>query len=262
MGSDEATTEVRSDAPIFSITGVRRGWKWLKLNIFPEIVRDWKLSWRDTKRFFKSNRWSIAISFVVMLLVFFFVTFPNDASIYQWIGAGKNPEVRKVASEIGHVGNVAQYNLGVVIAFWAIGRVRKSRYLQRLAVMIFLTTTLAGVFCNVFRVSLGRARPWTGEESTLFVGPQLEAKYHGFPSGHTSTAFGTAVPPLVCTPIAGVPITLFAGAMSWARIYDKHHYPSDVFVGAYIGTVFGLAGGLPLMRVRRRAVRIQQARAG
>ncbi len=262
MGSDEAGSEVRSDAPVLSMTRLQEGWKWLRTNVFPEIARDWIRSWRDTKRFFIRNRWTVGISFVVMLLVLIFVTWPNDYALYKWIGAGKDPEVRKVAREIGHVGNVAQYNLGVVIGFWLIGRVRRSRYLQRLAVMIFLTTTLAGVFCNAFRFTLGRPRPFTGKEASQFVGIQFQASHHGFPSGHTSTAFGTAVPPLVCTPVAGVPITLFAGAMGWARIYNKDHYPSDVFVGAYIGTVFGLAGGLPLMRVRRRALRIQQARAG
>jgi len=239
----------------------RKAIAWLRQDLFPTVARDWLLSWRDVKRFFKQHRWAVGISFVALLLVVCFYTWPNDYALYKKIGAGKDPEVRKIAQEIGHIGNVAQYNFGVVFAFWAVGKLRKNRYLQRLAIMVALTTILAGATCNVFRFTLGRPRPWTEENPSQFMGPQPQPRFHGFPSGHTSTAFGTAVPTLVATPLPGIPLAVFSASMGWARIYDKQHYPSDVLVGAYLGTVFGLAGGLPLLQVRRRATRIRKARA-
>ncbi|MBU6301748.1 MAG: phosphatase PAP2 family protein [Verrucomicrobia bacterium] len=219
------------------------------------LRRDLRASWLLTSGFLRRHRLAVALTLLLTAWWALAVGFPNDPGWVRWIGAGKDKQIREIAHRIGATGSLAQYNIVIVIALWGIGRVRRSRYLQKLALVTFMTTVLAGAFCNLLRFPIGRARPHTGESHLTFKGPQFQARYHGFPSGHTSTAFGTAVPLLIAVPEVGVPATAFAAAMAWARVYDKQHYPTDVTVGAIIGIIAGIAGGWPMLRLRRRLKR-------
>lgn len=216
------------------------------------LKHDLRASWRLTWRFLSEHRIAIALILLVTALLAVFVGFPNDTQWCRALRTGKDKEIREIAHQIGAAGSVAQYNFAIVIGLWLVGKVRRSRFLQRLALIAFVSTVISGVVCNVLRFSVGRARPYTQETALTFKGPQFQPKYHGFPSGHTSTAFGTTVPLLIAIPEAGIPATLFAAAMAWARVYDKQHYPTDVTVGAIIGIITGIAGGWPMLQMRRR----------
>jgi len=219
------------------------------------LKHDLRLSWQTTRDFLKRHWIAIGICLLATALFAIFAGFPNDPALISWLRAGKDKKLREIAGQIGDWGGLAQYNFLIVIGLWAVGRVRRSRFLQRLAVVTFLSTFIAGAFCNVFRFSVGRPRPFTKESHLAFKGPQSLPKFHGFPSGHTSTAFGTAIPLLIAVPEVGVPATIFAGAMAWARVYDKQHYPTDVIVGAIIGILAGIVSGWPMLKIRRRLKR-------
>jgi len=219
------------------------------------LKHDLRVSWRMTRDFLLAHRAAIGACLVATAIFAIFVGFPNDPAWFGWLRAGKDKQTREIARLIGDSGGLAQYNFLIVIGLWAVGRVRRSRFLQRLALLTFLSTFIAGAFCNVFRFSVGRPRPFTKESHLAFKGPQGQPKFHGFPSGHTSTAFGTAIPLLIALPEVGVPATMFAGAMAWARVYNKQHYPTDVIVGAIIGILAGIASGWPMLKVRRRLKR-------
>jgi membrane-associated phospholipid phosphatase len=83
----------------------------------------------------------------------------------------------------------------------------------------------------------GRARPFLGEGPHSFRPEQGHlAEYSSFPSGHATNAFATA------TAIAehydgAVPYIAYAvaTAVSYSRVNDKVHWPSDVVAGALIG---------------------------
>jgi len=221
-----------------------------RIPVPPEVKHHWVRSWKMTWDFLKRHRWTLGGALAAGVLVIVVFVMPRDLAWFRAIrGSGEH---QKLAQNIGHLGSVAQYNVAIVLAIWVWGVFRKSRFLRRVAMITVVTTILAGLFCNVFRVSMGRPRPFTGAPPMAFRGPQTSPHYHGFPSGHVSTAFGTAVPVLIALPEVGVPVTAFAFVMGWARIYDRQHYPSDVLVGALIGTLFGIAGGTPLARLRRR----------
>jgi membrane-associated phospholipid phosphatase len=219
------------------------------------LKRDLRASWILTSGFLRRHKLAVGISLLLTALFAIFIGFPNDPSWFRWLRAGKDKQIREIAHQIGAAGSLAQYNIVIVVALWLVGRLRRSRYLQKLAVVTFMTTVIAGAFCNLLRFPVGRARPHTKESHLTFKGTQFQAKYHGFPSGHTSTAFGTAIPLLIAVPEVGVPATAFAAAMAWARVYDKQHYPTDVTVGAIIGIIAGIAGGWPMLQLRRRLKR-------
>jgi undecaprenyl-diphosphatase len=63
-----------------------------------------------------------------------------------------------------------------------------------------------------------------------------------FPSAHSSTSFAAArgFSPLV--PRARTPLHVAAACMALSRVYLGVHYPSDIAVGALLGTAIGKAG--------------------
>ena len=113
-----------------------------------------------------------------------------------------------------------------------------------MAVVCFLGATLAGLFDDCLRLTLGRPRPdahildgFYGIEYTL------QGKYQSFPSGHAAAVFGTAISLLIVRWRLGLLATLFALAVVWARMELNRHYPSDVAVGSVIGIYFGAMVG-------------------
>lgn len=95
---------------------------------------------------------------------------------------------------------------------------------------------------GIMKFSFGRARPYTG--STAFTYKPFYFKgnsYWSFPSGHTSTAFSLS------TVIASNFDKTFLKVLSFipafvaaaSRVYQNHHWTSDVFMGGMIGYFIG-----------------------
>jgi len=96
---------------------------------------------------------------------------------------------------------------------------------------------------------VGRARPKTaeGNPGAFFAeGPVVRSSgLHSFPSGHTTTAFAlaTAVNQEIGEHWPGRPRVVgpalygAAALVGLSRIYDDHHWSSDVLMGAVLGTV-------------------------
>ncbi len=74
---------------------------------------------------------------------------------------------------------------------------------------------------------------------------------HSFPSGHTSSAFVIATSLSLSYPewYVVAPAAVWAGLMGVTRVWHGVHYPSDVLVGAAIGTASGVAVHVLLPRV-------------
>ena len=72
------------------------------------------------------------------------------------------------------------------------------------------------------------------------------------PSGHATTAFAAALAAGLVHPRLRVPLLVLAGLIAVSRVWLGVHYPSDVLVGAAVGSA--VAGGLwrSLGSVRRR----------
>lgn len=85
-----------------------------------------------------------------------------------------------------------------------------------------------------------RPRPWVAYESDLVCLQRVRST--SFPSGHTSIAFATATSLSLVYPrwYVAVPAYLWAGAVGYSRMYVGAHYPSDVLVGAVLGTASAL----------------------
>jgi membrane-associated phospholipid phosphatase len=158
------------------------------------------------------------------------------------------PDEERVAREIswwlGTWGDYPTYNLPLALIIWLYGAWSGNRAWRRVAVICFLGATLAGLFDDCLRLTLGRPRPDAGVPDGFYgVASTLQGKFQSFPSGHAAAVFGTAAALLVTDLPLGIVTTLFALSVIWARMELYRHYPSDVLVGSAIGLYFGLMTG-------------------
>lgn len=75
-----------------------------------------------------------------------------------------------------------------------------------------------------------------------FKGPSLSRDNLSFPSGHSSIAFSLAASISAYYQdiyYVAIPLYTLAGLTAWQRIYAQKHWPSDVVMGAIIGTFIG-----------------------
>ena len=73
-----------------------------------------------------------------------------------------------------------------------------------------------------------------------------------FPSGHSASAAAFAVAVGDVLPALRVPLRVAASVVAFSRVYTGVHYPSDVLVGATVGTVLGRAASAVARRVAAR----------
>lgn len=91
------------------------------------------------------------------------------------------------------------------------------------------------------KYSIGRERPFT---TYSYIQPYELVKTPSFPSGHTSSAFAVATSLSLCFPKWYVIASsfLWACGVSYSRMHLGVHYPSDVLIGALIGTASAFLG--------------------
>jgi membrane-associated phospholipid phosphatase len=91
------------------------------------------------------------------------------------------------------------------------------------------------------KYAVNRPRPFV--TYTDIYRKDAHAGPYSFPSGHTSSAFALATSLSLCYPEWYIiaPAYLWAGAVGYSRMYLGVHYPSDVLVGALIGSGSAIA---------------------
>jgi undecaprenyl-diphosphatase len=202
------------------------------------------------------------VSLAAVLLVSAVVIHPHDRAILESIHAPASPFLDRLAGELGEWGDFLTFNLLGLLIVWSAAALGRARWVQRVAVAALMSAILSGVVCNVFRLSLGRARPQAGVEDRFYGLPGVFKgwRYHGFPSGHTTTAVAGASTVGLAVGPAGAAVIVLSGSVAWGRMYKRQHYPTDVLVGATLGGIYGLATGWRLRQIRLRLDRIKRAR--
>lgn len=138
--------------------------------------------------------------------------------------------------------SVSVLSVGIPAGIALAGFIQHDKQLQRDALYMGGAFVVNGIITQATKRIINRQRPF--EKYSFIIKRDDESGGLSFPSGHTSTAFGTA------TSIAlryrkwyfVAPSYLFATSVAWARMYQGVHYPSDVFAGAVIGAGSAWAG--------------------
>lgn len=74
-----------------------------------------------------------------------------------------------------------------------------------------------------------------------------------FPSGHSASAAAFAVAVGDALPALRLPLRVAASIVAFSRVYTGVHYPSDVLVGATVGTLAGRLTSAVARRISRRS---------
>ena len=94
---------------------------------------------------------------------------------------------------------------------------------------------------SVLKIIIGRARPYTGNDPFTFEPFAFQNNNWSLPSGHTTVAFSLStvlaanIDSYALKAAAFVPAFLTA----FSRVYQNHHWTSDVFLGAIVGYFVG-----------------------
>ncbi len=126
-----------------------------------------------------------------------------------------------------------------VIGTWAHGYYTKNSDLKRSAFKQGITMCLAVGITTTLKYSIQRKRPFVQYPNDIdrrdHVGPL------SFPSGHTTAAFATATALSLTYKkwYVTAPAYAYASFVGYSRMRLGVHFPSDVLVGALIGTGCG-----------------------
>jgi membrane-associated phospholipid phosphatase len=243
-------------APLVKIVWQRRR---RRVPITTKMWPDICLLWNHMTGTFRRRPRILISATLAVLLGIACLLLPRDREVLHTLQMKQVPNrelrqgLKELSGEVGRWGDFAGYNLVLVVGLWIGGRAFRSRYFQRLAVASMLCAIFAGAVANVFRFSVGRPRPKAIEREGIkdgAYGPKVEWNYNSFPSGHTATAFGSAIPLAIAMPPVGVPALMAACGVSWARMFGNQHHPSDVAVAIWLAVLFGVPLGLAVRRTR------------
>jgi undecaprenyl-diphosphatase len=176
-------------------------------------------------------RWLCLFCFAAGLVIL--IAFYLDASAQAWIAGHQEAGLRNFMQGVSRFGDWPEHvALGLVLlglASW-----RRNKKWMRVAAAMIVACALAGAAARVVKISTGRARPSVQTEAG-WNGPNLSARYHAFPSGHTaaSAAFFATLA-LACWRI-GTPLLLIPVLIAFSRMYVAAHFLSDVVCAAVLG---------------------------
>lgn len=136
-------------------------------------------------------------------------------------------------------------NVAVPVGLFTAGVIKSDPDMRQNALYIATSTASTVIVNALIKKLVKRRRPFV---QNVHISAVYQPSTYSFPSGHSSSAFSTAVSLSRAYPKWYViaPSLLWAGTVSYSRMYLGVHYPSDVATGALLGT--GAAFALGFMR--------------
>jgi membrane-associated phospholipid phosphatase len=178
---------------------------------------------------------------MLRLIIFFFllqlgsnmVAQNLDIDLLRKINLERNtaldPTFKLVTNSVSPIGLTAP------LLITSFGFIQKDKSLQNKGYYIGATLLTSTVLTTTLKYSIKRDRPF---ETYPDIQKLTSAGSPSFPSGHTSEAFATATSLSIAFPKWYViaPSFIWASAAGYSRMHLGVHYPSDVLVGALIGS--------------------------
>jgi membrane-associated phospholipid phosphatase len=107
---------------------------------------------------------------------------------------------------------------------------------------VFIAIGLPGLLVSIVKRLIGRQRPnvWVFNDPLSFSPFGWDPALASLPSGHATTAFGTAVAIGALFPRLRWPLWIIAICVASTRVLVSTHYPSDILAGAVCGVLGAL----------------------
>lgn len=111
---------------------------------------------------------------------------------------------------------------------------------SRASGQMFESVALASGVTLLLKAVIDRSRPGeTISGQASFRSSAFGLEHNSFPSGHATVAFALATSTSLALDLPwyyATPLHLAALSTAWSRIYESAHWPSDVLLGAMIGS--------------------------
>jgi len=177
------------------------------------------------------------LKFLYVILLFFCVTFVNaqnwDIDLLRKINVERNESLDPTFKFITNT--AVPVSISTPIIIYSIGLIEKDSLTKQKAIFIGETFLANAFVAAVLKYSIKRERPY---DTYPDIDNVITESGYSMPSGHTSIAFGTATSLSMAYPKWYViaPSFAWASAVGYSRMHLGVHYPSDVFVGALVGS--------------------------
>lgn len=157
-----------------------------------------------------------------------------DRELRSWVIGHRAGWLDPFFEGLTHIGS-----FGIVWLVLAVAISLSSRSRPWLVLQVGLTVILAEAISGGLKPLLRRDRPSdSGTDPLPLV--DVPATY-SFPSGHATVSFACAAILTFALPRLVVPFYALAALIAFSRVYVGVHYPSDVVVGAVLGTLIAIA---------------------
>jgi membrane-associated phospholipid phosphatase len=175
---------------------------------------------------------------VIGFFVFFFCVSTINAQNVD-IDVLKKININRNTSLDGTFKSISQTAVPISVAtpilIYTLGMINNDSVAKQKALFIG-ETFLASAFITVVSKKIIKTdRPY---DTYTMIQPVVSEASYSMPSGHTSTAFATATSLSLAYPkwYVVAPSFIWAGTIGYSRMHLGVHYPSDVVVGALVGS--------------------------
>lgn len=181
---------------------------------------------------FRSEDWSIA----VIIGANFLYLYNLDEDIISIV-----PEATPLdlAADLVRPWGEPRYLPLPIAGLFLYGNLKKDSKLIRASLASFESLVISSLLTVTLKYLCHRHRPPAGPYNQ-WDGPSLVHEHLSFPSGHAATSFAvftTFARVYQDRPVVSLSCYTIAGLISLFRIYDREHWPSDIYIGSLIGLI-------------------------
>jgi membrane-associated phospholipid phosphatase len=171
---------------------------------------------------------------LILALSFFSVKAQNvDIDILKQINVNRNTALDPAFKSITN--SAVPVCIATPLIMYSVGLIQKDTLIKHKAVFIGETFLVSAFITLASKQIIKRERPYLRYSE---LEPIVFESSYSMPSGHTSTAFATATSLSMAYPkwYVIVPSFAWASSVGYSRMHLGVHYPSDVFIGALVGS--------------------------
>ncbi len=139
------------------------------------------------------------------------------------------------------------------VSMFAVSLINNDMQLRANAFKMVGSLVITAVLTEGIKRTVNRDRPFVTYPLDVFPNT-IDETGKSMPSGHTAFAFTTATSLFTAYPkwYIGLPLYAWATSVGYSRLYLGQHYPSDVLMGAIVGTGSALASNWLYQKMARK----------